>query len=59
LMRQLQTGGESLRLTQCAREGLCRLIDALLVVTALHYNLAVVSRNVSDFANTQVPFLNP
>jgi toxin FitB len=34
-------------------------IDALLVATALHYNLTVVSRNVSDFANTQVPVLNP
>ena len=34
-------------------------IDALLVATALHYNLTVVSRNVSDFANTQVPLLNP
>jgi predicted nucleic acid-binding protein len=34
-------------------------IDALLAATALHYNLTVVSRNVSDFANTQVPFLNP
>jgi predicted nucleic acid-binding protein len=34
-------------------------IDALLAATALHYNLTVVSRNVSDFANTQVSFLNP
>jgi len=34
-------------------------IDALLAATALHYNLTVISRNVSDFANTQVPFLNP
>lgn len=34
-------------------------IDALLAATALHYNLTVVSRNVSDFANTQIPFLNP
>jgi predicted nucleic acid-binding protein len=34
-------------------------IDALLAATALHYNLTVVSRNVNDFANTQVPFLNP
>jgi toxin FitB len=34
-------------------------IDALLAATALHYNLTVVSRNVSDFANTQVPYLNP
>ena len=34
-------------------------IDALLAATALHYNLTIVSRNVSDFANTQVPVLNP
>jgi toxin FitB len=34
-------------------------IDALLAATALHYNLTVVSRNVSDFANTQVPVLSP
>jgi predicted nucleic acid-binding protein len=34
-------------------------IDALLAETSLHYNLTVVSGNVSDFANTQVPFLNP
>jgi len=34
-------------------------IDALLAATALHYNLMIVSRNVSDFANTQVPVLNP
>jgi toxin FitB len=34
-------------------------IDALLTATALHYNLTIVSRNVSDFASTQVPVLNP
>jgi len=34
-------------------------IDAWLAATALHYNLTVVSRNVSDFANTQVPVLSP
>jgi len=34
-------------------------IDALLAATALHYNLTIVSCNVSDFANTQVPILNP
>lgn len=35
------------------------IIDGLLAATALHYNLAVVSRNVSDFASTQVQVLNP
>ena len=35
------------------------IIDGLLAATALHHNLTVVSRNVSDFANAQVPVLNP
>ena len=34
-------------------------IDGLLAATALHHNLTIVSRNVSDFASTQVPVLNP
>jgi predicted nucleic acid-binding protein len=34
-------------------------IDGLLAATALHHNLTVVSRNVSDFANTAVAVLNP
>jgi predicted nucleic acid-binding protein len=34
-------------------------IDGLLAATALHHNLTIVSRNVGDFANTQVPILNP
>lgn len=34
-------------------------IDGLLAATALHYNLTVVSRNVSDFTNVQVEVLNP
>lgn len=35
------------------------IIDGLLAATALHHNLAVVTRNVSDFASTQVQVLNP
>lgn len=35
------------------------VIDSLLAATALHHNLTVVSRNVSDFANTHVQVLNP
>jgi toxin FitB len=35
------------------------IIDGLLAATALHHNLTVVSRNVSDFAITQVTVLNP
>ena len=35
------------------------VIDGLLAATALHYNLTVVSRNVSDFAAAQVQGLNP
>lgn len=34
-------------------------IDGLLAATALHHNLTVVSRNVSDFAETRVQVLNP
>lgn len=34
-------------------------VDGLLAATALHHNLTIVSRNISDFANTQVPTLNP
>jgi len=34
-------------------------IDALLVATALQFNLTLVSRNVSDFAHTPVLILNP
>ena len=34
-------------------------IDGLLAATALQYNLTIVSRNVSDFANTHVPVSNP
>jgi predicted nucleic acid-binding protein len=34
-------------------------IDGLLAATALQHNLTIVSRNVSDFANTEAPILNP
>lgn len=34
-------------------------IDGLLAATALHHNLTIVSRDVSDFASAQVPILNP
>jgi predicted nucleic acid-binding protein len=34
-------------------------VDGLLAATALHHNLTIVSRNVSDFTNTHVPILNP
>lgn len=34
-------------------------VDGLLAATALHHNLTIVSRNVDDFAGTQVPILNP
>jgi predicted nucleic acid-binding protein len=35
------------------------VIDGLLAATALHHNLALVSRNTSDFAHLAVPLLNP
>lgn len=34
-------------------------IDGLLAATALHHNLTIVSRNVSDFTPAHVPVLNP
>jgi predicted nucleic acid-binding protein len=34
-------------------------IDGLLAATAIHHNLTIVSRNVGDFANTEVPVVNP
>ena len=34
-------------------------IDGLLAATALHHNLTIVSRNVSDFSTAQAPVLNP
>ena len=35
------------------------LVDAVLAATALHHNLAVVSRNAHDFRNAKVPVINP
>ena len=35
------------------------IIDGLLAATALHHNLTIVTRNIGDFAVTQVPLLNP
>jgi predicted nucleic acid-binding protein len=35
------------------------IVDGLLAATALHHNLTMVSRNVSDFAAAHVPVLNP
>ncbi len=34
-------------------------VDGLLAATALHHDLTIVSRDVSDFAPTRVPILNP
>jgi predicted nucleic acid-binding protein len=34
-------------------------IDGLLAATAIHHNLTIVTRNVIDFANAQVPIMNP
>jgi len=35
------------------------VVDGLLAATALHHNLTIVSRNVTDFSHMQVPVLNP
>ncbi len=34
------------------------VVDGLIAATALHYNLTIVSRNVTDLAGTGVPVLN-
>ena len=34
-------------------------VDGLLAATAIHHNLTIVSRNLSDFASTQASLLNP
>jgi predicted nucleic acid-binding protein len=41
------------------RGGSLPVIDGLLAATALHYNLVLVSRNVTDFLTTSVSILNP
>jgi predicted nucleic acid-binding protein len=35
------------------------VIDGLLAATALHHNLTIVSRNLSDFSNLPVAVVNP
>jgi toxin FitB len=35
------------------------VVDGLLAATALHHDLTIVSRNVTDFEGTQVPMINP
>ena len=35
------------------------VIDGLLAATALHHNLTIVSRNISDFSNLRVAVVNP
>jgi toxin FitB len=34
-------------------------IDGLLAATALHHNLRIVSRYISDFASPQAPIVKP
>ena len=35
------------------------VVDGLLAATALHHNLTIVSRNITDFAHLHVPVLDP
>ena len=35
------------------------VIDGLLAATALHHNMTVVTRNVGDFASSQIRVVNP
>lgn len=34
-------------------------VDGLLAATALHHRVTIVTRNVRDFAGTEVPIMNP
>ena len=34
-------------------------VDAILAATAMHHDLAVVTRNVTDFRNVRVSVVNP
>lgn len=42
-----------------ARKAPIPIIDGLLAATALHYNLALVTRNTSDIAAAAVPVFDP
>ena len=44
---------------QSAEKDCYRRFGGLLPATALPHNLTIVSRNVSDFANTEALILNP
>src|ERR1700733_2788820 len=57
-LRESLTGGGCSPLKPGAGRTLSA-IDGLLAATALHHNLTIVSGNLSDFAGTQVPILNP
>ncbi len=35
------------------------IVDGMLLATALHHNLTLVTRNVKDFAGFNVPIFNP
>jgi predicted nucleic acid-binding protein len=58
-MPQSPTVGPCLPAQQSAEEDPYRRIDRLLPAIALQHNLTIVSRNVSDFANTEALILNP
>jgi predicted nucleic acid-binding protein len=45
--------------TNRARGKQVKVADGLIVVTALHHKLVVVTRNVHDFAELGVDVLNP
>ena len=42
-----------------SKGNLLSTIDGLLAATAIHHNPTIVSRNVGDSTNTQVPVVTP
>ena len=45
--------------TQKSKRKALSAMDGLLAATAIHHILTIVSRNVGNFTNTQVPVVNP
>jgi toxin FitB len=53
----LRWGAERARLTKRGQQG--SVIDGLIALTALHHNLYLVTRNVSDFSYFDIELINP
>jgi hypothetical protein len=58
LMNRLRIDGEPFALKRRWKDGLFSIVNGLLAATALQHSLAIVSRNVSDFASGGVRVVN-